>query len=400
MDLIAIWGKFAPAGKHRTRLRDQPTIAGFHSLVELPDEITTPGQGQIRAMLIAAGNPVVSGPEGAALDAALSELDLLVSIDFVQRESHRHAHWLIPGTHFLEREGLHALMAGLVEVPFAQYARQAVTPPPGVKEEWEFFTDLALAMNRNLFGKPGVNAIIRSSRALAKLTGKPGLALNPRWIERALVASGKRLKYDDILKYEHGWMYGTKEYGHLAAALRTADKSVHCAPPKFLFALRQELANRRTRTSTAYPMLLINRRTRESMNSWLNETPSLFEQQRSNAIELHPDDAAALGLEPGQWARVISPTGSIELPITIVEGGRPGVVAVAHGWGSRVFDPASGAAPQVLGANRNLLVDRTTIDPFSQTPSLNATPVRVEALVTPPRFQSEDAAPAALAGVA
>ena len=395
MDLAEIWSKFAPPGKHRTRLRDQPTIAGFHSLAELADEITTPGEGQIKAMLIAAGNPVVSGPDGATLDKALSQLDLLVSVDFAQRETHRHAHWLIPGTHFLEREGLHALMAGLTELPFAQYAQQAVKPPPGVKEEWEFFTDLALAMKRNLFGKPGVNAFIKASRALARASGKPQLAMNPRWVERLLVASGKRLKYDDIRNHEHGWLYGEKEYGHFVKSLRTADKTVHCSPPRFLHALRKELSNRRTRTSAAYPLLLVNRRIRESMNSWLNETPGLFEQQRSNAMEIHPIDAAELGLENGEWARVSSASGSIELPVTIVDGGRPGVVAIPHGWGSHVYDPRNGAPPEALGVNRNLLIDRTDIDPFSQTPSLNATPVRVEAVVKAQRT----AAQAAVAGV-
>ena len=382
MDLAEVWSKFAPPGIHRTRLRDQPTIAGFHSLAELADEITTPGQNQIRAMLITAGNPVVSGPDGAALDKAFAQLELLVSIDFVQRESHRHAHWLIPGTHFLEREGLHALMAGLTELPFAQYARQAVKPPPGIKEEWQFFTDLALAMDRNLFGKPGVNKFIRASRGIAKLTGKPGHAMNPRWVERLLVMSGKRLKYDDILKYEHGWLYGEKEYGHFTKSLRTPDKTVHCAPPKFMWALRKQLESRRTRTSAAYPLLLVNRRIRESMNSWLNETPGLFEQHRGNAMEIHPEDAAALGLENGEWARVSSVSGSVELPVNIVDGGRTGVVAIPHGWGSRVFDPRSGAAPEASGVNRNLLIDRTDVDPFSQTPSLNATPVRVEALAS------------------
>src|SRR3546814_17597366 len=76
IDLIAIWSKFASPGKHRTRLRDQPTVAGFHSLAALADEITTPGEGQIKAMLIAAGNPVNSGQNGAALDQALWQLEL------------------------------------------------------------------------------------------------------------------------------------------------------------------------------------------------------------------------------------------------------------------------------------------------------------------------------------
>lgn len=380
IDLISIWTKFAPPGIHRTRLRDQPTIAGFHALAELADEILVPGNGQIRAMLVAAGNPVTSGPDGESLDRAFAQLDLLVAVDFVQRESHRHAHWLIPGTHFLEREGLHALFAGLVEVPFAQYARRAVKPPEGVMEEWQFFTELALAMNRNLFGKPGVNRVIHASRWLARVFKKPGWALNPRWIERLLVMSGKRLKYDDILEHEHGWLYGEKEYGHMKHALRTPDKTVHCAPPRLMFALRQQLERRDTRTSAAYPMLLINRRIRESMNSWLNETPSLFEQHRSNAIEMHPDDAAAAGLVDGQWARVVSDNGAVELPVKIVDGGRPGVVAIAHGWGSRIFDPKGGAEPEQHGVNRNLLIGRREIDPLSQIPSLNATPVRVELL--------------------
>lgn len=380
MDVAEVFSRFAPRTRHRTRLRDQPTIAGFHSLVELPEEITVPGQGQIRAMLIASGNPVVSGPDGAALDEALSQLELLVAVDLVQRESHRHAHWLIPGTHFLEREGLNVLLACLNEEPFAQYAQRAVAPPPGVKEEWEFFVDLALAMERPLFGRRGLNTLVRASRRVASLAGRPGWALNPRWLERALVAGGKRLKYDDILEYPHGWRYDTKRYGDLTGALRTADKTVHCAPPRFLFALGQQLADRRSRTSPAFPMLLVNRRTRESMNSFLNETAGLFAQDRSNTVELNPEDAAAIGLEDGQWARVSSSINAIELPVTLVEGGRRGVVVIAHGWGSRIFDPLNGAEPLAFGANRNLLVDRTHIDPLSQIASMNATPVRVEAL--------------------
>ena len=380
MDLVEVFARFAPPARHRTRLRDQPTIAGFHSLAELADEITTPGDGRIRAMMIAGGNPVVSGPDGAALDAALAQLDLLVAVDLVQRESHRHAHWLIPGTHFLEREGLHVLTACLVDEPFAQYAHKAVEPPAGVREEWAFFVDLALAMERPLFGKRGVNTLVRASRALARVVRRPGWAFGPRWLERALVASGGRLKFRDILRHPHGWKYAEKRYGDLAGALRTPDRTVHCAPPRLVFELRRQLALRECATSAQFPMLLVNRRTRESMNSMLNELPGLFAQQRSNAVEMHPDDAAELGLEDGEWARVGSVTGTIELPVAVVDGGRRGVVTIAHGWGSRIFDPAGTGEPWSHGANRNRLVERGCVDPLSQTPALNATPVRVSAM--------------------
>ncbi len=383
VDLPKVFSAFAPPSTHRSRLRDLPAIAGFHALAELTDEIITPGPGQIRAMIIAAGNPVVSGPDSRALDAALGQLDLLVAVDIVPRDSHRHAHWLIPGTHWLEREGLHPLFAGVMDAPFAQFSRQAVTPPPGVREEWQFFTELALALKRPLFGKPGANAFVKASRAIARWTGKPGLALNPSWIERLLVMSGRRLKYDEIKRHPHGWRYAQKQYGDLAKALRTADKTVHCAPPRFVAECRRQLAERRGVATPTFPLLLINRRTRESMNSWLNETPSLFQLQRRNAVEMHPDDAAALGLEAGMPVRVRSVTGSIELPVAVVDGGRRGVVTIAHGWGSRIFDRRGGVA-QTYGANRNALIDRAGIDPLSQTPAFNATPVAIERIASAP----------------
>lgn len=384
VDLISVFSKFAPPTKHRSRLRDQPTIAGFHGLSELPDEIMTPGPGQIRGMLIAAGNPVISGPDGAVLDQALSQLDLLVAVDLVQRDSHRHAHWLIPGTHWLERQGLHALIGGLADMPYAQYANQAVPPPPGVRHDWEFFIDLALALDRPLFGKKGINSVVRASRALAKLSGKPGLAMNPEWVERALVASGKRVKYRDILAHPHGWIFGDKTYGNLQKVLRTPDKTVHCAPPRFVAACRQLLKSPHASQNREFPLLMVNRRTRESMNSWLNETPGLFVQQRRNAVEMHPADAAALKLDEGLLARVSSANGQIELPVHLVEGGTRGVVAVAHGWGSQVYDPSGQQKTAPLGANRNELTSRHDIDPLSQLPIFNGTPVRIEPIEETP----------------
>ena len=185
-------------------------------------------------MIIDGGNPVVTGPQGQALDEALATLELLVAVDLVQRESHRHAHWLIPGVHWLERDKLWCLVSQFQDQPFVQYSHQAVQPPPNVRAEWEFFTDLALAMKVPLFGKKGFNGFIKATRALAKMARRPSLAFNPHWIDRILVASGRRLKWKDIMAHPHGWIFGEKEYGHLAKALRTPDKRVNAAPPAFV----------------------------------------------------------------------------------------------------------------------------------------------------------------------
>ena len=377
VDMGLVMKLFAPGGDHRTRLRDNPPIVGFHSLAELPDEITTPGEGQIRAMLIAFGNPVVSGPHGAALDAALEQLELLVSIDLVQRESHRHAHWLIPGTHWLEREELSPLLGGLQERPYVQFAQRAIEKPEGVMEEWEFFTELALAMDRNLFGKPGVNRVVRLTRAVAKFTGRPKLAMNPEWVQRLLVLMGRRLKWSEIRRHPHGWVYGEPHYGDLARAITTPDKRVHVAPPAFVNAARAALAAPPP-VDERFPLLLVNKRIREAMNSWLNESPGLFQADRSNVVEVHPDDAAAAQVADGDEVRLVSAVGAIELRARVTGAVRPGLVCVPHGWGSRLFDPGGDQPPSAFGANRNLLVDNAKIDPFSQTPMFNSTAVRLE----------------------
>src|SRR5690349_17135605 len=142
---------------HTSRIAGRGMVAGAHALSELPDEITTPGPGQIKAMLINCGNPVVSGPDGAKLDAALAQLDLLVAVDLVQRESHRHAHWLLPAVHWLERDDLLAFTSNMHDEPYLQYGRKAVEPPPGARQEWRIFVDLAIAMRQPLFGAKGLN---------------------------------------------------------------------------------------------------------------------------------------------------------------------------------------------------------------------------------------------------
>jgi len=140
---------------HKSRLAGRDMVAGAHALSELPEEITTPGRGQIKAMLINCGNPVVSGPDGAKLDKALAQLDLLVAIDFVQRESHRHAHWLLPAVHWLERNDLLAFTSNMHDEPYLHYGAKAVEPPQGARQEWRIFVDLAIAMRKPLFGAKG-----------------------------------------------------------------------------------------------------------------------------------------------------------------------------------------------------------------------------------------------------
>ncbi|BBY31177.1 molybdopterin-containing oxidoreductase family protein [Mycolicibacterium sediminis] len=377
--------ELAKVEPHFSRLRGRDMIAGAHALAELPDEITTPGHGQVRALVINSGNPVVSGPDGAKLDAALGQLDLLVAVDFVQRESHRHAHWLLPAVHWLERDDLPAFTSSMHDEPFVQYGVRAVEPPAGAREEWRIWVDLAMAMRRPLFGARGVNGVIAATRRVATLTRRPHVEFSPHWINRLLVATsrrvnGSRLRWRDVIGSPHGIVLGPREYGHFREALRTDDKRVHAAPPEFLARTRELLASTPPVAPEGFPFQLGNRRHRHSMNSWLNELPGLHPSGRTNEVLIHPDDAAALGICGGDRVRVFSHVGSIELTAALSPRLRRGLVVVDHGWGSRIFDPSGGGEPQSFGVNRNLLVDGEGMDPLSQTSTLSATYVGLERL--------------------
>lgn len=368
---------------HTSRIHGRGLVAGAHALAELPDEITTPGRGQIRAMVINCGNPVVSGPDGDKLDRALAELELLVAIDLVQRESHRHAHWLLPAVHWLERDDLMALTSNLHDEPYVQYGRRAVDPPPGAREEWQIFVDLAIAMRKPLFGVKGLNGFVKTSRAVARITRRPALEFSPRWLDRLLTltsrkVNGHKVSWRELMANPHGLVLGSREFGHFRAALRTDDKKVHAAPPEFLARTRELLAAPPPVAPQHYPFQLANRRNRHSMNSWLNDLPGLHPAGRKNEVVINPVDAQALGVSNGDRVRVFSPVGEIELPAAVNDRPRRGVVIIDHGWGSRVFDPHGNKEPESFGVNRNLLVDGSSIDPLSQTSALNSAYVGVE----------------------
>jgi formate dehydrogenase len=358
-----------------SRVRGQRTVMGCRSVCELPDEIHTPGEGQVRALIIQAGNPVVAGPNGAALDEAFAELECLVAIDLVQRESHRHAHWLIPAPHWLEREELPFNLANAQSDSFLQYANRAVEPPPDVQPEWRFCTDVALAMGVPMLGRRGLNGAIRASRWLAKTLRRPGVELTPSLLERVSLAATKRASYKAVKEAPHGVAHGEKRYRQLAEFRKGAPILV--APEEFCDLLRAQL-RKREMPDDAFPFVMTGARKLHLMNSWLTELPNVQKREQENRCEIHPDDARALGIADGDRIRVRSATAEIELSAEISDRVRRGIVCIPHGWGSRVFSPADGAEPIVYGVNRNLLVDNRTVDPLSGTPKLNSTRVAVE----------------------
>lgn len=355
---VPIGSMFGTRPPEPSRVRGLPALAGARSLAELADEILTPGQGQVRALICNSGNPVISAAQGGRLDGALAQLDLVVAVDLLQRESHRHAHWLLPAAHFLEREDLLTVYSSFEDRPFVQLGQAAIAPPPDVREEWVFWRDLALAMDLPIFGAQSET-------------------MTPHALWQQLVDGGGKLTWQELLAHPHGVIYGQDSIGHLTTVIATPDGAVRLAPEAFVAQTREEVTRPAPTASDELPLVLSNSRRKASMNSWLNDLPSALRRGTENVLEIHHDDALPLGVQTGDPVTVTSATTTLDCTALVSDAPRVGVVILCHGWGSRVFDPHDGHAPEVHGVNRNALVSDQSIDPLSGTPAFGITAVRV-----------------------
>lgn len=135
-------------GAERSRIGDFPDMLGSEPAANMAAEITTPGKGQIRALIVSAGNPVLSTPNGPALEEALGELDLMISLDLYVNETNAHADYVLPGTAMYEREDAPIFSMTFFSQPFFQVT-EAVVPPAGeARPEWQVLDELARGLDR------------------------------------------------------------------------------------------------------------------------------------------------------------------------------------------------------------------------------------------------------------
>src|SRR5215211_3851191 len=294
----------ATYARRRSRIGGFPDVIGNMPASLMPREIETPGDSQLRALFVSAGNPVLSVPDGDALERALGKLDLLVSLDFYVNETNRHADYVLPATTFLERDDVPVAFLGFFSQPFIQATEPVVAPAGEAREEWEVIDDLAKALGVQPYSVPPL-------RALAKA----GVRLSPRRMVDTLLRLGPEgdlfglrrggLSPAKLRKHPHGIVLAdTIPTGVLAEKIRHKDKRVHLAPADIEAEVRRmESANG---ADPAFPLRLIGMRELRSHNSWMHNSPLLMRGGRTHALRVHPDDAAALGLEEGDEARVES----------------------------------------------------------------------------------------------
>ena len=360
-------------GRWRSRVRDLPEANGELPVAGLADEITTPGEGRVRGLVVVAGNPVLSTPDGSALDAALDQLDLLVSIDPYRTETSRKAHFILPPVSPLERPHYDVVFNLLAVRNVARWSDPVFDKQPGEMDDGEILAELHERL-----------APTRRERLAVRARRIAGPA---RMVDLALRAgpygAGARvwrdgLTLDRVRQAPHGLDLGPLEPA-LPDRLKTPDRRIRAAPAPLLADLSRLAASL---DSPALPdgfdLQLIGRRQLRSNNSWMHNAPRLMKGRDRCTLMLHPDDAAARGLASGDRARVRSRVGAVEVPVEVTDSVMRGVVSLPHGFGHDRAGASLTVAAKAPGVSMNDLTDSAEIDELSGTAVLSGVPVVVE----------------------
>jgi anaerobic selenocysteine-containing dehydrogenase len=381
-------GRGLQLGRWASRVRGLPETIGELPVATLADEIETPGEGQIRAMITVAGYPALSTPNSERLAGALEGLDFMLSFDVYVNETTRHADVILPSPSPFEHSHYDIAFYQLAVRNIANYTPALMEPPAGMLDDWES----VLRITGIVTGQ-GAHADVDAIDAFVatEVARRSGLepdehadAMARRGPERMLDLMLRAGPYDltlaDLEAAPHGIDLGALE-PRIPEMLRTASGKVELAPELIASDIpRLEAGLERSRNGG---MVLIGRRQLRSNNSWMHNIQPLVKGKERCTAHVHPDDAARLGLVDGEPARVSSRAGTIEVPVEVTDAVMPGVVSIPHGWGHDHDGARMSVAAAHAGTNSNVLADELLIDPLSGNAVLNGIPVEMAPVASP-----------------
>ena len=362
VDLVA-----STSGGHfnlwQSRVSGRPEYAGELPVSALAEEMLTEGEGQVRALITVAGNPVLSTPNGRQLEQALDGLEFMVSVDLYINETTRYADLILPSTSALENDHYDTTFNMFAVRNVSRFNRAILAKPEGALHDWEIFVGLA--------------------KAFAAKTGKE---LKPTIAPAQMIDRGLRMgMYGDnsehklslatLFDHPHGVDLGALK-SNLAPRLKTANQRIQAAPAAILADLARFAA---LQAPAADELLMIGRRHVRSNNSWMHNYHRLVKGKPRHQLLMNPDDLASRGLSDGQKVRVSSRVGVIEVEVLGSLDMMKGVVSLPHGWGHARPGVQMTIASGQPGSSANDLTDECQLDELSGNAALNGVPVTVAA---------------------
>ncbi len=387
-------------GRFRSRVRDLPEVLNELPVATLADEILTPGDGQVRALITVAGNPALTAPDGARLERALSELEFMVSVDPYLNETTRHADVVLPPPSALQRPHYDLQFQSLSVRNFARWSDPVLPLDPDHPDEFRILSRLA-AIAAGMGPDTDVDALAEATlasmvQAAVADADSPVAGRDPGEILGMLEGDSpfERLFDFKVRTGHRGDGFGANPEGLTLGRLKAAphgidfgpltprlpdvvsdpDGKVRLAPPEILADLPRL---RRAAESPTNGLRLVGRRQLRTANSWTHNIEVLVKGKEACTLQIHPDDAARLGLEDAAPARVQASGGTVVVPVEVTDRMMPGVVSLPYGWGHDREGTRLSVASRRPGVNMNLLTSTAEVEPLSGVAILNGIPVEV-----------------------
>jgi anaerobic selenocysteine-containing dehydrogenase len=361
----------------RSRVGGLPEVLGAAPAAVMADEIMTPGEGQLKALITVAGNPVLTVPDGPSLGQALDELSLFVSLDIGFNDTNRHADYILPATTFLEREDMGVQVFPYQLQTFVQWTEAVVPPRAEARQEWQIIRDLCAELG-----------IVPSSAKEMRRLGRLGRMIGPRPLFDAMLRLGPygdrfglRRNGISIRKlrrhHPHGVVLAAEvPTGVLPDRITRPDRRIDLSPQAITREV--ERLRRSSELDPDFPFRLFGRRELRSINSWMKNVAKLTAGGSRGACLIHPDDARELGLGEDEKVRISSRVGSVEAEVVITDDVVSGSVCLPHGWGQGIG--VGGEPGGIGGPNYNTLTEAgpLAVEPLAGMSVLNGIPVRLE----------------------
>lgn len=354
-------------GRWHSRVRKLPEFGGELPSATLAEEILTPGEGQIKAMITNCGNPVLSTPNGQQLDQAFESLDLMVSIDIYINETTRHADYILPPATGLEVPHFDIAFNNLAIRNTVKYTDPILDKDESAKYDYEIFQGLIRELQRDQLPDD------QEARNQVEMM----YAITPQMILDSYLQQGPYdLSVEKLRAHPHGLDLGPLQ-SHLSDRLITKNQKIDLFPDIF----RDELKKLMLVTPTSNDKLsLIGRRQLRSNNSWMHNSHRLVKGPKRCTALIHPEDAADRSIRTGDEIRVSSRVGAVQIEAEVSEEIAKGVISIPHGWGHDRKGVKMKVAQDHAGVSINDLTDDQFVEELTGVTVLSGIPVDVELL--------------------
>jgi anaerobic selenocysteine-containing dehydrogenase len=383
-------------GRWHSRARGFPEYMSMLPASCMAEELECAGHDAVHAMITVAGNPVLSVPNGKRIDAALEQVDFMVSLDIYINETTRHADYILPSITQLEHSNYDFLFSAFAQNNFARYSPQVLDRPADSRSQEELLLEITGRMHgiapadldammldgmiEGMLQAPSLRHL-DSETVKAATSGHEG---GERLLDILLRAGpyGDKfeegdagLNLDRVKASPHGIDLGPLQAGMLQEMINTEGGRIRLLHP----LLEADIS--RLRDTLGQPvadMVLIGRRHIRDMNSWMHNLSRYVRGSNRCTLMMHPEDAIERGIADGADATIRSSVGELTVEVEYHDSLMPGVVSLPHGFGHRYPGTRQSVATgQLPGVSANDLVDDKVLDLPSGTSVVNGVPVTV-----------------------